>query len=178
MQVFIRFKYFELSPFECRILHDLKTEKIKLILRTNLRSCWVWRVSNSEVRINEDRMRGIFPLDISDSPRSIWKVCHKNPSPFALVLHLVKAIINGIRCLFTWQIVIPEVRHKESNVEDSESFNFLCIKISRWRLSKSYFQVLIWHHFSSIKRVWSTILQTIHLTLTLWCNIEIKLRRD
>ena len=36
MQIFIRFKYFELTIFECMILHDLKTGKIKLILRTNL----------------------------------------------------------------------------------------------------------------------------------------------
>ena len=106
-------------------------------------SCWVWRVGNSEAGINEDRMRGIFLLDLSDSPKSTWKACHKNPSSFALVLHLVKTIISGIRRLFTWHIVIPEVRHKESYVEDIEPFSFLCIKISSWRLSKLCFQIML-----------------------------------
>ena len=72
---------------------------------------------------------------------SSWQASQKKMLSFALILRLLKAIINGIKCLFTCQVVIPEVTHKESYVEDSEPFNFQCSKMSRSRLLKSYFPV-------------------------------------
>ena len=98
-------------------------------------------MDSKQLKDNKDRMRGIFRLELLDWPRSIWKACQKNPSPPALILHSVNTIINGIKYLFTWQVVIPELTHKASYVEGPEPFDFLYSKISSLKLSKSCFQV-------------------------------------
>ena len=134
------------NPLNCRHLNqNLKRFKNRKD-STNLKSInpaigKLLCMESKHLKDNKDRMKGIFWLEFLDWPRSIWKACQKNLSPHALILHSVKTIINGIKCLFTWQVVIPELTHKENYVEGLEPFDFPCSKISRPRLSKSCFQV-------------------------------------